>query len=63
MEGAQLASQEAAPALANVPLEFWEALCRVARPPASKLPEALTRSTSFSLVQDPVCHDSDGKDP
>jgi hypothetical protein len=62
MEGAQLASQGGLPALASVPLEFWEALRKVARPPpASRLPEALTRSTSFSQARDPAA--SGGSSP
>jgi hypothetical protein len=48
MEEASAASQGASPALVSIPGELWEALRVVVKSPASKLPDALTRSTSFS---------------
>jgi hypothetical protein len=52
MEEARSSSQEATPALLNIPAAFWDALRVATRPPPSWVPEILTRSASFNLARD-----------
>jgi hypothetical protein len=54
MEAAEAASQGSSPALLHVLAELWEAIRVVVRSPASRLPEALSRSVSFSRAREPT---------